>query len=171
MGLWGSGRRPCCGRCGGARFPLKDTAQACSVAAPPAPPAPAAPCMALRLDFVTPGPWQLLTGHVLLFQDRSLRPEEIEGETRPLRAKGYSAIQEAEGRETGGKRGRDPLTSRDRARSGARVRGVHSRQLRLWLSTLTGPMSACGSRGSAAPSPTMSTFLPFPRAPRRLQRI
>ncbi|ELK25222.1 Calcium-binding protein 1 [Myotis davidii] len=34
--------------------------------------------MALRLDFVAPGPWQLLTGHVLLFQDRSLRPEEIE---------------------------------------------------------------------------------------------
>lgn len=42
-------------------------------------------------------------GHVLLFQDRSLRPEEIEGETWPFRGKGLSAIQEGEGREAGGR--------------------------------------------------------------------
>lgn len=69
----------------GCAFPLKDTAQACSAAAPPPPPAPLPlTCMALGLGILTRGPWPLLTGRVLLFQDRSLRPEEIEGESRPL---------------------------------------------------------------------------------------
>lgn len=49
--------------------------------------------------------------HVLLFQDRSLRPEEIEGETWPLSGGCSSAIQEDEGREVGGKRARDVSAS------------------------------------------------------------
>ena len=49
--------------------------------------------------------------HLLLFQDRSLRPEEIEGETWPLSGGCCSAIQEDEGREVGGKRAKDVSAS------------------------------------------------------------
>lgn len=81
--------------------------------------------------FCDSGPLQLLIGHFLLFQDRSLRPEEIEGETWPLKGKGCSATQETGGREIGGKRGRDGLQGQGLGRSRASsvepgVRGVCS---------------------------------------------
>lgn len=57
-------------------FTLKEwSSRHVSPASPSPHPVPAAACLVPRFTS------QLLTGHVLLFQDRSLRPEEIEGKT------------------------------------------------------------------------------------------
>lgn len=125
--------------------------------------------------FVTLGPSQLLIGHVLLFQDRSLRPEEIEGKTWPLRGKGYSAIQEAEGTEVGGKRGREPLASEGRAWYGVGHslwgKGLEECTVlgssRAWLSGLVGPMAAFGPRGLAGPTPNHVHLCSLPQSSER----
>lgn len=117
-----------------------------------------------------------------MFQDRSLRPEEIEGKTQPLRRKGCSAVQEGEGREIAGKRGRDILASWEHGLEqrwaspvGPGVRGMQSWQLQGLA------LPASGLSGCLCPEvlrvplsffySAMPTFLLFLRAPRGLPRI
>lgn len=97
---------------------------------------------------------QLLIGHFLLFQDRSLRPEEIEGETWPLKGKGCSATQETGGREIGGKRGRDGLQGQGLGRSRASSVEPGVRECAVlgssaaWFSKPVDPWVAAALRGS-----------------------